>query len=86
MHNKFKIDELVIVNGIGKENGTIYKNRIAKVICRDPFYFDYNIKNRYQMYGEKQETSELVYEIPNKLNVFNPWKNCSSAQLLIEVK
>ena len=38
------------------------------------------------MYGEKQETSELVYEIPNKLNVFNPWKNCSSAQLLIEVK
>ena len=43
MHNKFKIDEMVIVNGIGKENGTIYKNRIAKVICRDPFYFDYNI-------------------------------------------
>lgn len=32
MHNKFKIDEMVIVNGIGKENGTIYKNRIAKVI------------------------------------------------------
>ena len=44
MHNKFKIDELVIVNGIRKENGTIYKNRIAKVICRDPYYFDYNIK------------------------------------------
>ena len=31
MHNKFKIDEMVIVNGIGKENGTIYKNRIAKL-------------------------------------------------------
>ena len=46
MHNKFKIDEMVIVNGIGKENGTIYKNRIAKVICRDPFYFDYNIKSQ----------------------------------------
>lgn len=44
MHNKFKINQIVIVNGIGKENGTIYKNRIAKVICRDPFYFDYNIK------------------------------------------
>ena len=40
MHNKFKIDEMVIVNGIGKENGTIYKNRIAKVICRDPFKFN----------------------------------------------
>ena len=44
MHNKFKINEIVIVNGIGKEKGTHYKNRIAKVICRDPFYFDYNIK------------------------------------------
>ena len=44
MHNKFKINEIVIVNGIGKEKGTHYKNRIAKVICRYPFYFDYNIK------------------------------------------
>ncbi len=44
MHNKFKINEIVIVNGIGKEKGTHYKNRIAKVICCDPFYFDYNIK------------------------------------------
>ena len=48
MHNKFKIDELVIVNGIGKENGTIYKNRIAKDAelhgSYRAFYFDYNIK------------------------------------------
>lgn len=44
MHNKFKINELVIVNGIGKEYGTLYLNRIAQIICRDPFYFDYNIK------------------------------------------
>lgn len=44
MHNKFKINEIVIVNGNGKENGTHYTNRIAKVICRDPFFYDYNIK------------------------------------------
>ena len=44
MHNKFKINEIVIVNGIGKEKGTHYKNRIANVIFLYPFYFDYTIK------------------------------------------
>ena len=32
MHNKFKIDEMVIVNGIGKENGTIYSEENAIAI------------------------------------------------------
>ena len=44
MFNKFKNNQLVIVNGFGKENGTFYKNKLAKVICRDPFFLDYNIK------------------------------------------
>jgi hypothetical protein len=44
MFNKFKNNEIVIVNGFGKERGTYYKNRIAKIICRDPFFLDYNIK------------------------------------------
>ena len=44
MYNKFKDGDSVIVNGIGKCNGKRYKNKIGKVICRDPFFFDYNIK------------------------------------------
>lgn len=44
MNNKFKINEIVLANGIGKENGTYYKDKIAKIICRDTFYFDYNIR------------------------------------------
>ena len=40
MFNKFKINEIVIVNGSGKMNDERYNNRIAIVICRDPFYLD----------------------------------------------
>ena len=29
MFNKFKNNEIVIVNGFGKERGTYYKNRIC---------------------------------------------------------
>lgn len=44
MFNKFKINEIVSANGIGKMNNDRYNNRIAIVICRDPFYLDYNIR------------------------------------------
>ena len=44
MFNKFKDGDIVIVNGIGKCNGKRYNNKIGKIICRDPFFFDYNIK------------------------------------------
>jgi len=43
MFNKFKNNERVIVNGYGKNDGKLYKNVLATVICRDPFYLDYNI-------------------------------------------
>lgn len=44
MFNKFKNEQIVIVNGKGKCNGYIYINRIGIIICRDPYYLDYNIK------------------------------------------
>lgn len=44
MHNKFNIQSKVIVNGIGKCNGKIYKNKTAIVINRDPFFMDYNVR------------------------------------------
>lgn len=43
MFNKFKNGEVVIVEGIGKCKGTLYINIIGKVICRDPYYLDYNV-------------------------------------------
>ncbi len=44
MYNKFKNNEIVMVTGFGKENGTYYEKKIAKVICRDPFFLDYNVR------------------------------------------
>ena len=44
MFNKFKNGETVIVYGIGKCNDTIYLNIIGKVVCRDPYYKDYNVE------------------------------------------
>ena len=44
MFSKFKANEKVIVNGIGKCNGKEYINQSAIVIHRDPFFLDYNIR------------------------------------------
>ena len=44
MFNKFKNNQKVIVNGFGKCNNRLYQNKIAIIICRDPYYLDYNIK------------------------------------------
>lgn len=44
MFNKFKNGEIVIVNGVGKNQGKRYIYRIAKVISRDSYYLDYNVQ------------------------------------------
>ncbi len=44
MNNKFKVDDIVIVNGIGKINGKRYKEVKGIVLDRDTFFKDYNIK------------------------------------------
>jgi hypothetical protein len=43
MFNKFKNGELVIISGIGKCNHDVYVNIIGRVICRDPYFLDYNV-------------------------------------------
>lgn len=44
MFNKFKINDIVIVNGYGKNDSKYYKDRIAVVICRDTYFGDYNVR------------------------------------------
>ena len=44
MFNRFKNKQKVVVNGFGKCANTFYKNSIAIVICRDPYFLDYNIR------------------------------------------
>ncbi len=44
MFNKFKNNERVLVNGIGKNSGKYYYKKRGYVICRDPYFKDYNIR------------------------------------------
>ena len=44
MNDKFKIGEKVLVRGYGKEDGKFYNREYGYVICKDPYYKDYNIK------------------------------------------
>lgn len=44
MFNKFKNNERVLVNGIGKNGGKYYYKKRGYVICRDPYFKDYNIR------------------------------------------
>ncbi len=49
------------------------------------FYFDYRIQNGKQRYGDKHDSNDVLYNVPSKLSKYEPWKKCSSAQLLIEL-
>ena len=44
MFSKFRANDKVIVNGIGKCNGKKYINQTAIVINRDPFFMDFNVR------------------------------------------
>lgn len=44
MFNKYKNNTVVIVNGIGKCESKKYKNMIGIVVCRDPYFKDYNVE------------------------------------------
>lgn len=51
------------------------------------YYFDYNIVNPAQKYGEKHDDCKTVFDLPSEFeDIYQPWHNCSSAQLLIEVQ
>lgn len=52
--------------------------------CRR-FYFDYRIQNEHQRYGERHVSNEILYDIPDGFDMYQPWRQCSSAQLLIEI-
>lgn len=49
-------------------------------------YFDYNIKNDFQKYGKKHPRNNTLFDFDGiDLDIYEPWKECSSAQMLIEI-
>jgi hypothetical protein len=49
------------------------------------YYFDYNIQNDNQRYGLRHNSNDILFDIPDGFECYEPWKVCSSAQLLIEI-
>ena len=44
MHNKFKDGSKVIVKGPNKSDDKYYKNQLAIILGRDPYYLDYIVR------------------------------------------
>lgn len=50
------------------------------------FYFDYRIQNDFQRYGEKHPQNSTLFDLREiNLDIYEPWNECSSAQMLIEI-
>lgn len=51
------------------------------------FYFDYRIQNDSQRYGEKHPRNNTLFDLSEyDLEIYEPWRDCSSAQMLIEIE
>ncbi len=51
------------------------------------FYFDHNIQNPAQRYGEKHVCKQCLFDLSDfDLRQYEPWSKCSAAQLLIEIE
>lgn len=56
------------------------------VTCRS-FYFNYRIQNQAQRYGEMHPDNQVLFDLSDfDLQEYDPWAECSAAQLLIEIE
>ena len=50
------------------------------------YYFNYRILNDFQRYGNKHPSNNTLFDLSEyDLEICEPWKSCSSAQMLIEI-
>lgn len=50
------------------------------------FYFETEYINEYQRYGNMHSCNSILFDIHDNFSEYHAWKNCTSAQLLIEIK
>lgn len=95
LHKEENEDFIIIINDVN----SCYRGRDYFVVLYDKLkekgfstnakkrYFDYNIVNDYQRYGEPYNSIYNLHDIPIEIRQrYNPAVYCSSAQLIIEVK
>ncbi len=95
LHRDQKRPFVIIINDVNSNNcGRDFfldlTDKLAKAdlhVTYNQYYFPYNITNVNQQYGNKYESTSILYDkIPERYKKYEPWEKCSSAQLLIEVE
>lgn len=93
-HKKANTPFIVIINDVnscytGRDN---FNQLIKKLKDKEyhgkcpKYYFDFRIKNDGQRYGVNHSCYDILYKVPSKIDKYKPWRECSSAQLLIEIE
>lgn len=84
---------IILVNDVnscnrGRDFFNILASRISQrqlnpIISR--YYFDYQIKAESQRFGIMHPTNNILYDIHERFELYDPWRVCSSAQMIIEI-
>ena len=93
-HRDKKKPLVILINDVNRNNrGRDYFVDLCKKLKEaglhgvyQQYYFDYRIQNEHQRYGVRHSSNNVLYSIPNCVTSYEPWRVCSSAQLLIEVE
>jgi hypothetical protein len=85
---------IILINDVNSCNrGRNFFEDLVKALKRHNYhghygcyYFDYRIKDDGQRYGEKHSSNDTLFDLSEyDLKIYEPWKDCSSAQMLIEI-
>ncbi len=94
-HKQENVPMVILINDVNSVNRgrDYFSDLIDKLKAADfhgscgKFYFDYKIVNPAQRYGERHASRQTVFNLPKEFDgIYQPWCDCSSAQLLIEVQ
>lgn len=93
-HRQRSVPMAILINDVNSCNRgrnrfslLVDKLRAANLHVEDrKHYFDYKIFDDEQRYGERHDSLQTVFEVPDEFEFYDPWRQCSSAQLLIEVE
>ena len=76
-------------NNRGRDYFYVLCNKLVAAgfhVTNQQFYFDYRIQNDYQRYGQRHQSINTLFDIPDGFEIYHPWTVCSSAQMLIELR
>ena len=86
---------IILINDVNSCNrGRDFFKDLVKILGNNhfngqycKFYFDYRIQNDSQRYGKKHQRNNTLFDLDEiDLSIYKPWKECSSAQMLIEIE